>query len=232
MMNNKILFPILLLVILGVGWAAYDYWYKVPSGPRLSFEEITLLESEIDPQAWECNRQGLFHIGGYFDTDLKEFIKGEDNPTEAVRYFDQAIEVEPNYHIFHVNKATALNASEHYVEAAEAFEKASSLCPRIAEYYVGAGICYHLANQSTKSREALWRGITAYNYRMEKAEFEREKIAAQVQRAFVLFLLGEYRVARRELNNLSEQDPLAEHMLKILKTDDNKKLWAEFIDRY
>ena len=95
-----------------------------------------------------------------------------------------------------------------------------------------SGICYHLANQLIKRNDALWKGISAYNHRMQKAESEREKISAQVQRAFVLFLLGEYRVARRELNKLSERDPLAEQMLKFFKSDDNKKLWSEFIDRY
>jgi tetratricopeptide (TPR) repeat protein len=140
-------------------------------------------------------------------------IQSQD-PEEALRLYNDAVEADPEYWLGYVNKAQLLLQDKKYAEAASCFETLSALRPRAAEYYVGHAFCLHRLGKEGRVRDLLLHAISAYNYRMQT---EDPPFHARLNRAMVLFLMGREYVAMSELEELTGQNDTSDQMVSALR---------------
>ncbi|EAY17757.1 TPR Domain containing protein [Trichomonas vaginalis G3] len=103
-----------------------------------------------------------------YDTDAanKLKVKGNEalsagNVDEAIRYYTEAIKVDPSQHIFYCNRAAAYTTKGDYQAAIDDSEKAISLNPTFPKSYSRLGLALYKLNKIDEAREAYKRGIRA-----------------------------------------------------------------------
>jgi len=130
-------------------------------------------------------------------------LLGRDSE-RAMTLLDQAIAQQPNYHLAYANKGTLLIEKKQYHEAARCFEKAASLRPRCAEYYVG--LAFALARSGNPEGARRWSryAIAAYNLRLQA---DGKNSFTRLNRALVVFILGYKNLALQEIEAVLHDNP-------------------------
>lgn len=150
---------------------------------------------------------------------------------EALRLFDQAITLDPNYYMAYTNKATLLIYQEKYAEAIPCFENASQLRPHLAECYIGWAYCLHATGNKAESKRRLRFAIAAYNKRLKSNPNDPWTLA---NRALAASLFGETDLAQQELDRILESDPsfmTAQHLKEAMEDSNGKDdLWEILFD--
>jgi len=188
------------------GWYVYDSWYRIPSGLPLPPAAPARTFSE---EAIALNQQAC-------DVGMED---GSEYTEEALRLYDEAIAADPNFHTAYANKATLLVKLKRYEEASACLEKLKALRPRVAEYYVPSAFCNDRLGRPERAREDLLKALTVYNDSVAASPFW-----ARLNRAPVLYLLGNERVARTELRRLEKEqtDPRLRSLVAGLREEMEK----------
>jgi len=122
----------------------------------------------------------------------------------AMTLLDQAIAQQPDYHLAYANKGTLLIEKKQYHEAALCFEKAASLRPHCAEYYMGLAFALARSGNTEGSRKWCRYAIAAYNLRLQT---DRKNSFARLNRALVVFVLGYKDLALQEAGAVLRENP-------------------------
>ena len=189
----------LVTMLMGV-WLVYQRFWGTPKGPELPPEPP---KREYSKDVIELNNQAVE-------------LQGQD-PQKALSLYDEAIGKDPKYYIAHTNKAQLLLSQKRYQEAAECLQVATSLRPRVAEYYVGRAFCLQRLGDTREAKRQLRCALSAYDYRIEEAENPWTRL----NRALVLFLLGRRTLAEEEIKSVGLEPPdlsLASPASRLLKS--------------
>jgi tetratricopeptide (TPR) repeat protein len=173
------------VLVLLVSWLARDRLHGAPGGPSLPPQPP---DRRFSPEVIELSNRATLEV-----------LRDEE---EALRLLDEALALDPQYHLGWANKGQLLLRRGEYAKAASCLEKATELRPRTAEYRVGHAACLWRAGLRDESRLALLRALSAYEYRMAE---NPGSLWARTDRALVLHLLGRTELARAELRKMEER---------------------------
>ncbi|KAF5430053.1 Tetratricopeptide (TPR) repeat containing protein [Candidatus Methanophagaceae archaeon] len=133
----------------------------------------------------------------------------------ALKAYDEAIELNPDYALAWINRGVALDELGRYKEALTAYKKAIELNPDYAEAWIGRGVA--LGNLG-RYEEAL----TAYDKAIElKPDYAR----AWYNKACAYSLKGDKENTLKSLSKATDLDAKYKEMAK--KDADFKNLWAD-----
>ena len=175
--------PVAAVVALAAIFVIWDHSFRIPNGPPLP--------PEVDKRTFSSEVINLNNGAGKFQIE---------DPAEALRLYDEALRLDPEYYVAYANKGTLLMCQGDYDQAAECFGRASKLCPRTVEYYMGHAACLHQLGDEGKAQDVLMYALSACN-----AQLAETPANARLSRAYVLYLLGRDSVAYRELRRLRDE---------------------------
>lgn len=172
----------IVLVVAGavVAWRVYDSRYRIPQGPALP--------PQPEPKEFSVEVTAL---------DNQAIDVYSSDPEAALALYDQAICLDPDYYPAYVNKGQLLMQRQDYGKAAACYARATSLRPRVAEFYVAHAYCLDQLGQTDEAQSQLMFALSAYNSRIDKSP-----MWTRLNRALVLFLLRRDELVDHELGRL------------------------------
>lgn len=166
--------------------------------PTLTSAELKTFTKEYAYQASEADSKNSSQPKdewAYFNQGTANGRIG--NYKQAIKYFNKAIELNPELQRAYYNRAVAYEKLGNYDEAFKDFNKAIELNPQLAMFYRGRGFAYaEIGNYD--------QAINDYNTAIE---LEPKYAEAYLHRGFAYADLGNHNQAIKDFNKAVELDP-------------------------